>query len=505
MSFAIYMLFGKISQLLPMGSQAVLMPLVTFVFMIILGIGISRYANEHVLRPMSRLADQLSRFADGEKDVFFDVGKTDFDELQQICSCMGRIQTAQNSLQNRLEKNEELLRLETERAKMAAVAKQAFLSRMSHDIRTPMNGIIGMTAIAETYIHDEARVRDALAKIDFSVKQLLAMVNDILDMSQLDSGSANLAEEKFRLDQLINETISGLKPFADERQHQLTLEVKRLHHEKVVGDPLRVKRIFMNLVENSIKYTPKGGKIAVTVTELASDIRSAGKYLFVFEDNGIGMTAEMVKRAFEPFERAVNDERICAVEGNGLGLPVVKNLAELMSGSVQLESEPSSGTKVSVTIYLKLQKREDKTTAPAEKNGVQSEDFANADYSDKRVLIVEDHELSGEITAEVLGMTGMEIERVDNGQQAVLRMAEVPEGYFDLILMDIQMPVMDGYIATQMIRNMKREDVANVPVIAMTTLPAGEGEEEALRAGMNGFITKPLQIGELKEILMKWM
>ncbi|MDD7641155.1 MAG: ATP-binding protein [bacterium] len=489
----------------PLSAPTILMPLSVAVFFVLLWFGISRYANDNIVRPLLRLRDEVSRFADGETGVSFDTGKSDLDEIQQMGGCMARIQEKQNCLQNLLEENRQLLGLETERAEMAMSAKKVFLSRMSHDIRTPMNGIIGMTAIAEAYIHDEARVRDALAKIDSSSKQLLAMFNDVLDMSRIESGRLDLTEEDFQLADLIKDTISELMPLAKSRQHQLTLEVKRLLHEHVVGESARVRTIIVNLIENAIKYTPKGGMIRVTISELPSDIRYAGKYLFVVEDNGIGMTGDMLKHAFEPFERASGDERASAVRGIGLGLPIVKNLAELMAGSVRVESEPEAGTKFSVTIHLKLQKRAEGVATRMEKNEVRIEDFRQEDYSDKRVLVVEDHELSGEIAAEVLGMTGIEVERVQNGQQAVLRMAEVPEGYFDLILMDIQMPVMDGYIATRMIRNMKREDVNQLPIIAMTALSSGEDKESAKRAGMDGYITKPLELERLKEILMKWM
>ena len=489
----------------PLHAPTILMPLIVAVFLVVLGLGISRYVNDNITNPLLCLREAVLRFADGARDVSFDTGKSDFEEIQQMGGCMARIQDTLIGLQGQLEENKQLLKLESERADMATAAKRVFLSRMSHDIRTPMNGIIGMTAIAEAYINDEARVKDALAKIDSSSKQLLTMLNDVLDMSQIESGRLDLTEEDFQLADLINQTIAEIRPLAESRQHQLTLEVKRLVHEHVVGEPGRVRMIFKNLIENSVKYTPKGGKIRVTITELPSDIRYAGKYLFVFEDNGIGMTPEMVKHIFEPFERAVNDERAGAVRGIGLGLPIVKNVVELMGGSIQVESEPETGSKFSVTINLKLQKRAEGVATRMAKNEVHIENFREEDYSEKRILVVEDHDLSSEIAAEVLGMTGIEVECVNNGQQAVLRMAEVPEGYFDLILMDIQMPVMDGYIATRMIRNMKREDVNHLPIIAMSALSSGEDKTAAKNAGMDGYITKPLELERLKEILMKWM
>ena len=503
MSFAIYMLFGRVVQKLQLST--LLMPLVVVAFLIVLYVGITRYANENIAHPIAQLSDAIRRFADGEKDVSFTVGKTDFGEIQQIGSCMNQLQDTIKSLQAQLDEHGELLAMESERANVATAAKRAFLSRISHDIRTPMNGIIGMTAIAEANIGDEACVRDALAKIDASGKQLLTMLNDVLDMSVIESGRLDLPEENFQLAELINQTITELRPMAEARQHQMIVDVKNLVHEHVVGAPKRVQTIFTNIIENAVKYTPKGGTIRVTISELPSEIRYAGKYSFVFEDNGIGMTQETADHIFEPFERVTNDQRAGVIHGMGLGLPIVKNIVELMNGSIQVESEPETGSKFSVVISLKLQKRAEGVATRIVKEEVRLEDFRKEKYSDRRVLVAEDHELSGEIAVEALKMAGVEVEQVTNGQQVVLRMEEVPEGYFDMILMDIQMPVMDGYIATRMIRNMKREDVRRLPVIAMGAVPSGEERERARHAGMDDFISKPIEPDRLKELLMKWM
>lgn len=489
----------------PLHAPTVMMPLVVTVILLILGTGIGRYANENIAKPLTCLGEALRRFADGERDVSFSTGKTDFDEIQQMGSCMNQIQDKIAGMQAQLAEHQQLLKIESERADVATAAKKVFLSRVSHDIRTPMNGIIGMTAIAEANIGDEERVRDALAKIDASGKQLLTMLNDVLDMSMIESGRLDMTEENFQLADLINETIKKLRPMAEARQHQLLVEVKGLMHEHVVGEPRRVQAIFTNIIENSVKYTPKGGTIRVMIAELPSAIRYVGRYSFVFEDNGIGMTQEMVQRIFEPFERELNDRRAGTIRGMGLGLPIVKNVVELMNGSIQVESEPDTGSRFRVVISLKLQRRAEGVATRIEKNEVRLEDFHRENYSDRRVLVVEDHELSSEIAAEVLKMAGVEVEQVFNGQQAVLRMTEVPEGYFDLIFMDIQMPVMDGYIATRMIRNMKREDVRQLPIIAMTALSSGEDREAASQAGMDDYIVKPLELDRLKKMLMKWL
>ena len=519
MSFVICMLLGQVTQLLLLPEDVVrdpgisiirlvltvVMPVVMVVIEIVLVIVISRYVNENIIEPVRRLSDATRRFADGEEDVSFAIRTTFFEEIQRVSDWMSRIQETQAALQSQLEERGQLLSLETERANAAVAAKRVFLSRMSHDIRTPMNSIIGMTAIAEVNIDDKERVRDALAKIDLSSKQLLAMLNDVLDMSMIEAGRVDLTEENFQLADLINQSMEELRSMTVSRHHQLIVDVRTLVHEYVVGQPQRVRMIFENLIENAVKYTPKGGTIRVTIEELPSEIRYIGKYMFVFEDNGIGMTEEALQHIFEPFERAVDDQRAGAIHGIGLGLPIVKNIVELMNGSIEVESKPGIGSKFSVMICLKLQSRAQGVATRMQKREVRLEDFRKEPYVDKRILVVEDHELSGEIAAEVLGMAGIEVEQVRNGQQAVLRMGEVPEGYFDLILMDIQMPVMDGYIATRMIRNLKREDVRHLPIIAVTALSSGEGRETARQAGMDDYITKPLELDRLKEILMKWI
>ena len=213
----------------------------------------------------------------------------------------------------------------------------------------------------------------------------------------------------------------------------------------------------------------------------------------------------MAARIFEPFEGAKNDQYSGEIQGTGLGLSIVKSIVQLMNGSIEVESVPEEGSRFSVTISLKLQKREAGEEVSAEKYEVRLEDFREEDYSDKRVLLVEDNELNREIATEILGMTGITIEEAFDGQQAVLRMTEVPEGYFDLILMDIQMPVMDGYIATRMIRNMQRTDTKKLPIIAMTANAFPEDVEAAKASGMDEHIAKPLELDRLKEVLMKWL
>lgn len=488
-----------------LNAPAVIMPFLAALLFIILGIGISRYTNKNIVRPIVQNSATVQKMANGDLDVVFTTGKSELPEIQQEGSCLNRIRDTIRSQQMKLSQCEQLLAMEMERADMANAAKKVFLMRMSHDIRTPMNGIIGMTVVAQEHIDDTERVKNALAKIDQSSKRLLSMMEDILDMSMIESGRMDMTEQDFQLADLIRDTVEQLRPMAELRRHQLTVEVKNLTHEYVVGSPERVQTIFNNIIENAVKYTPKGGMIRVTIQELPSEIRYAGKYLFVFEDNGIGMSKEAIEHVFEPFECAQDDQCAGEPRGMGLGLPIVKSIVQMMNGSIQVESVPGNGSKFSVTINLKLQKRTEGVASHIVRNEVKPEDFRKENYADKRVLVVEDNDLSGEVASELLEMTGVEVERVNNGQQAVLRMTEVPEGYFDMLFMDVEMPVMDGYIATRMIRHMKRDDVKRIPIIAMTTLAEQENVEAAKRAGMDEHMTKPLELERLKEMLMKWL
>lgn len=485
------------------GITVVLNALFAVVAFLALGLSFSRYLDRNLIRPLGQVNRDLDKIADGDLKAF--VNAHTMPELSQLSDRINRVKDNTFELRRQEKKQQELLAVEAERADAANAAKRAFLSRMSHNIRTPMNGIIGMTAIAEAHIDEKGRVLDALGKIDDSSKQLLSLINEVLDMSMMEFGQMTLLEEEFQLSSLIDETINELRPFVQTREHQLTVETKNLVHDYVIGPRGRVRDIFVNIIDNAVKYTPRGGRIRVTVSELPADIRYAGKYQFVFEDNGIGMEPEVAAHIFEPFEGAKNNQYSGELQGTGLGLSIVRSIVQLMNGSIEVESTPDAGSTFSVTISMKLQKREAGEEAAAEKYEVRLEDFREEDYSDRRVLLVEDNELNREIATEILGMTGIAIEEAFDGQQAVLRMTEVPEGYFDLILMDIQMPVMDGYIATRMIRNMQRGDTKKLPIIAMTANAFPEDVEAAKAAGMDEHIAKPLELDRLKEVLMKWL
>lgn len=517
-------------------------------------------------------------------------------------------------------------------AENASRAKTDFLSNMSHDIRTPMNAIVGLTAIAGANIENQDKVVECLGKITKSSRHLLGLINEVLDMARIESGRMSLAEEDFRLPELVDNLLTLTNPAIDEHHHQLEVHVEHIEHEAVCGDSLRIQQVFVNLMSNAIKYTPDGGNITFTIKEKPNGFSELGCYEFSIADNGIGMTLEFQKIMFEPFSRA-DDHRTTKVQGTGLGMAITRNIVNLMNGDIQVESAPNKGTKITVTVYLKLQKDEkeqekelfdlpvlvvddDKTSCEStvetlreigiagewvltgkeavercyarhetnsdyfavildwkmpEMDGIETarrirecvgqdvtiiiltsfefseieeearaagvdafmakplfrsrltatlrqftsgkkekdarnylEDFAKTDYTGKRLLLVEDNDLNREIATEILGMTGVTVETAENGKIAVEKVAAAPENWYRLVLMDIQMPVMNGYEATAAIRSLPGSR-GKVPIIAMTANAFAEDVQLAKNTGMNEHIAKPLDLNKLNDVLKQWL
>jgi len=536
-----------------------------------------------------------------------------------------------NEEKNAQEQAQIALKEAYEAANRANRAKSDFLARMSHDIRTPMNAIIGMTAIAATHIDDSSRVTDCLEKITSSGKHLLTLINEVLDMSKIESGRLELVEEEFNLHELVDNMLDMLRPQIEARGHALHVSVKNLEHEEVIGDSLHMQQVFVNIMGNAVKYTPQGGDISVFVTEKPVNKSNIGCYEFVFEDNGIGMSQEFLERIFEPFSRE-NETSSNHVQGTGLGLSIVSNIIHMMGGDIKVESTQGKGSKFTVTIYLKIQEEESISlgnivdtpvlvvddqqeacestckilseldmksewvlsgreavervkaaqnsggyfavildwempemsgidTAKAiqeavgnaipmiilsghdwleieaeakevginmfiskplfksrltyllkklinggfgEKNSLLQQIEEDA-FAGKRILLAEDNEINAEIAKEVFGMAGVEAEWAQNGKEAVDMLAESEPGYYDMVFMDIQMPVMDGYGAARTIRAMERSDIKNIPIIAMTANAFAEDVRAAVDAGMNQHIAKPLDMNQLMSVLHKWM
>lgn len=394
---------------------------------------------------------------------------------------------------------QQVLRDAIDSANASSKAKSEFLSSMSHDIRTPMNGIIGMTAIATAHLDDRERVEDCLKKISEASSHLLSLINEVLDMNKIESGKVELNEENFNLSELVDTLLAMTKAQLENHHHTLKLDVADVVHENVIGDSHRIQQVFVNLMSNAIKYTPDGGTISLTVAERPTNAPGVACYEFVFEDNGIGMTEEFQKHLFEPFTRA-NDKKTAAIQGTGLGMTITQSLVRMMGGDIQVKSRPGEGSRFAVTIYLKfvdVQNAEPQKEDPLK-------NLEDLKFEGKRILLVEDHPVNAEIAKNVLQMTGLEIEWVMDGEAAVERMAGSNEGEFDLVFMDIQMPNMDGYQATAAIRAMTTY-ARRIPIVAMTANAFADDIRKAKEVGMNDHISKPIDFKELAKILQKWI
>lgn len=525
------------------------------------------------------------------------------------------------------------LRAACDAANRANLSKTEFLSNMSHDIRTPMNAIIGMTAIAGAHIDQKERVLDCLNKITTSSRHLLGLINEVLDMNRIERGKMTLSEEEFNLSDLIDNLITMVKPDLQKHKHDFDVRILNIEHENVCGDSLRIQQVFTNLMSNAIKYTMDGGKIRFTMSEKPTHNAHVGCYEFIVEDNGMGMSEEFQKILFEPFSRADN-KRTTEIQGTGLGMTITKNIVSMMNGTIHVESEVGKGSRFTVTIFLKLQEdtgtqieelvdlpvlvvdddeiscestvnilneigmigecvysgeaavervveRHEQTDdffavimdwkmpgmdgieatrqirrrvgrdipiillsaydyadieaearaagvdefivkplfksrltttfkqlineGDAKENSNQLEQMAKTDYSDKRILIVEDNELNREIAEEIIGSTGAQIETAENGKEAVDLVNGMEAGYYDLIFMDVQMPIMNGYQATSAIRALSNGKGKRVPIVAMTANAFAEDVIMAKNAGMNEHIAKPIDIEKLDDVMKRWM
>ena len=519
-----------------------------------------------------------------------------------------------------------LLQEALQSATAANRAKSDFLSRMSHDVRTPINAIVGMTAIAGLHMNDQNRIADCLKKITISSKLLLNLINEVLDMSKLESGKIMLTEETFKLDELLESLFIMVQSAFEAKKQKLVIHSK-VKHECLIGDVQRIQQALLNMLTNAIKYTPNKGLIQISVEEKPSVYNGYGQFEIAVTDNGIGMKPEFLSKVFEPFERS-DDKAIRNIQGTGLGMAISRHIAQMMNGDILVESEYGKGSKFTMRFHVKLggmdeydnnllidlpvlvvddddvsceiacENRQELGMKPewvlSGQDAVQKVSDGNKyfaiiidlmmpnmngiettykirecvgpdvpiiiisayDYSDyeiealkvgvngfickpimksklfllmkkfatnkkeeeevtivpsivasfpgKRILVVEDNDLNREIAYELLQETGAEIETASDGLEAVNKVSASPEGYYDFIIMDIQMPVMDGLEATRQIRLLDRQDTKDLPIVAMSANAFAEDVRLSLEAGMNEHIAKPIEIDRLYSIMAKW-
>lgn len=386
-------------------------------------------------------------------------------------------------------------------AEEASAAKSDFLSRMSHDIRTPMNAIMGMTAIAAANPEDGERVKDCLEKIDVSSRHLMGIINKVLDMSRIERGKIGLEEENFSISEIIDSLVKIFQAQINEKGQNLEI-VKNFVHESVIGDSVRLQQVFDNIMSNAVKFTPEGGRINIEVSEGASIIPGSGRYSFIFEDNGIGMEEEFVSRIFEPFTRE-QKQIVSGTEGSGLGMSIAKNIVQMMNGEIGVRSRPGKGSRFTVTVHLKIAETAEKNQGSEEK-GERRDNMRHEDWNHKRLLLVEDNQLNMEIAEELLKPTGVKLEKARDGKEAVEKVEAHPSGYYDLVLMDIQMPVMNGYDATEAIRKLEGGAYEELPIVAMSANAFSEDISKGKSAGMNGYISKPVERDKLIKAIETW-
>lgn len=405
---------------------------------------------------------------------------------------------------NESKRIEQALRDAFYQAKNASSAKTLFMSQMSHDIRTPLNSILGMAAIAREHIDDRDRVNDCMEKIDYAGRHLLEIINNVLDLSAIESGKTVMAQEDFDLRVFLDDTMKMVHLLAERRGQTLETEYCEFH-DSVSGDRTKLRQLLINVLSNAIKYTPEGGRIKLTVEEPERDRQDVSRYKFTVEDNGIGMPEEFIGKIFEPFSR-MDNHRTGNAQGTGLGMPIALNIARMMNGNIHVKSELGKGSTFEITVCLKRGVKSNSKyigeIAMEEPRKVRMSDY---DFGGITVLLAEDLAFNAEIAAEFLNEANIRVEFAENGAEAVKKFGESAEGYYSLIFMDIQMPELDGYEATRRIRALDRPDAREVPIIAMTANAFIDDVERSIESGMNGHIAKPIEIPKLAQLLVSFL
>ena len=390
-----------------------------------------------------------------------------------------------------LEQKNVALQLAVQRETKANLAKREFLFNMSHDIRTPMNAIIGFTALAQTHIDDRGQVEDYLKKISVSSQHLLSLINDVLDMSRIENGKVTLETKPVHLPELVGDIGDAIQVGADKKHISFTVDTAGMKNEDVIADPLRLEQILINVWANAVKFTPDGGQISLRIVQKDTASADYADFEFHIKDNGIGMSEEFQKHIFEQFARE-RTSTVSKIQGTGLGMAITKSLVDMMGGRITVKSEQGKGSEFTISLRFPIGEAKTEQTPPAAK--------ASASAG-KKLLVVEDNELNLEIASTLLKEAGFEVDTAENGKIAVEKVEAASADRYDLILMDIQMPEMDGYEATRRIRALPDTKKAALPIVAMTANAFEDDRKNALRAGMNGHIAKPLDIPKLFQVL----
>lgn len=395
----------------------------------------------------------------------------------------------------REQEQKEVLAEALEDAQHASLAKTTFLNNMSHDIRTPMNAIIGFTSLAASHLDDRELVQNYLDKIMTSSKHLLSLINDVLDMSRIESGKVQIDEKEANLLEIMHDLKTIVQADVKTKQLVFQVDTSQLTDASVICDKLRLNQVLLNVLSNAMKYTKPGGQVSIGIIQSPDEQEGYASYQFKIKDTGIGMSEGFLKHVFEPFERE-QTATVSGIQGTGLGLAITKNIVDMMHGTITAESVLGKGSEFTVSFRFQVVENSQRGNDTEETEEL-PEDF----FKGRKILLVEDNELNQEIAQEILEEAGFVVDIVSDGTEAVETVSHVPADTYDLILMDIQMPVMDGYEAARTIRSLEDSARASVPIVAMTANAFEEDRQKAAEAGMNGHIPKPVDVQKLLETL----
>ena len=383
-------------------------------------------------------------------------------------------------------------------ANKAIKAKDLFLSNMSHDIRTPMNAIVGFTDLVQKHLHDKDKVKGYLNQIGTASNQLLCLLNDVLEISNLESGESSVEESECSLMEIAHQVQMDVLQKAAVKNITVSLDVFNLAHDNVYVDRLKLNQVLLRLVDNAVKFTQNNGNVTVTVEEQESLQEGFADYLFRVEDNGIGIRKDFLNQIFVPFEREKNTT-LSGMHGTGLGLAITRRFVEMMGGKIDVSSIAGKGSIFTVQLSLRI---DENGPQPINEMQMQPEEYST---EQKRILIVDDNEINLEIEYEVLKDVGYLVDTAEDGSVAVEKVKQSSPGYYNLILMDIQMPIMDGYSATKAIRQIENPALAGIPIIAVSANAFEEDKRLAIESGMNAHLAKPLDTPRLYKLIRKFL
>ncbi len=378
----------------------------------------------------------------------------------------------------------------------ADAVQNKFLLNISHDIRTPMNAVLGFANMARKYSDNPQKVIDCIDKIELSGMHLLDLLNDILDMSRIESGLVKIEELPVNFRLCSDEMVEIIRGNAESKGINFVYEFENLVSEEVFADPVRLNQVLLNILSNAIKFTPEGGTVTYTIEQLGSNVPGYGSYKFIIKDTGVGIKKEFLNKIFDTFSRERSSTQ-SGIQGAGVGMSIAKRLVDLMGGAIEVRSEVNVGTIVIVSLNFRLQ-------SIAKYPEELIEELEDIDFAGKRVLLVEDNDLNREIARDFLEEKNLIVEEAVDGVEAVNLMREKEAGYYDMILMDIQMPNMNGYQATETIRSLPDRRKSSIPIAAMTANAFEEDRQMAFAVGMNAFISKPLNLDKLNDVLQRY-